>query len=278
MRLIFGGWITVWVVTFPTESIAQQPHPARSPLTCPQGSSLVEETGEEENIGEWCEKEGIREGPYRLWAHGVLRRAGEFNKGQMTGVWRRYTDKGRLTDEGAWNENRPDGVWSFYDSTGRMVDRVLFNKGERVSTKPDTWIWKRGQLMGARIFQKSGGQVGTAFLSFVPGKKRGPLTEWVGAISLGGLKSRDPVKPLVWVLSASAGMRFRINGLESFRFEPRIGAHSWIGSAIAPSLHLDSGYELVPGRAAIVGGIERVSFKVNQATLLRVGFEYRFGD
>ena len=278
MYRIFGWWITAWVAALPIATFAQPLGSSKEPVTCPQGANRVEEATEDDALGEWCEKDGVREGPYRLWNQGLLSRTGEFKQGRMTGNWKRYSKTGQLTDEGAWRDNRPEGVWTFYDAEGRVSDRIQFQNGERVSTEPDSWTWKRGQLLGARIFQESGGQVGTAFISFVPGKKRGPLTEWIGALSLGGLKSRDPVKPLVWVLTASGGMRFRIKGFESFRIEPRVGVHSWVGSATASSVHLDTGYEIVPGRTAIVAGLERVSFKVNSATLLRFGLEYRIGD
>ncbi len=252
-------------------------------LECPPGTNHVEETTAGDAVGEWCEKDGARQGPYILREEGTLSRSGEFKDGKMNGLWRRYSKTGKLIDEGTWADNLPDGVWTFFDSEGKVSNRMTFARGERVikdqvKTVPNPWIWKRGQILGAGIFQDSGGQVGTAFLSFVPGYHRGELTEWVSALALGGLKSRDSVKPVVWVFSASAGMRLRLSGFERFRLEPRIGVHSWLGSATAASFHIDTGYDFLPGRAAVVAGVEQVSFKVNGTTLLKVGVEYRFQD
>jgi hypothetical protein len=250
-------------------------------LGCPGGSTRVEEATETGELGEWCERNGLREGAYRLRVQGVVVRSGEFRQGRMNGVWKRYSESGRLIDEGPWKDNRPDGTWTFYDTLGNVHHQTLYREGLPVpdpTGESNPWIWKRAQVLGAAILQRSGGQVGTLFLSYHPGFKRSELTEWVGAISVGGLKSRDPSKPFVWVLSGSAGMRFRLKQLERLRLEPRIGIQSWIGSATAPSLNFDTGYDFLEGRAAVVGGVEQVNFKVNGTTVLRVGLEYRLGD
>ncbi len=250
-----------------------------STVSCPEGSVHVEETSETGAVGEWCEKDGLRHGPYVLREEGVLTRSGEFNHGKMSGLWKRHSKSGTVLDEGNWTENQPDGIWTFYDPDGKVLNRITFVRGERVeNSSPQRWIWKRGQVLGAGVFQKSGGQVRTAFLNYLPGYRRGELTEWVGALSWGGLKSRDSVKPVVWVLSASAGMRLRLENFDRFRVEPRIGVHTWLGSANAASFHFDTGYDFVPGKAAVVAGLEHVNFKVNPTTLIKVGLEYRFGE
>ena len=246
------------------------------PVRCPEGSLHVEEKTDEGATGEWCEKDGVRDGPYILHEDGVLSRTGEFKQGKMSGLWRRYSRKGQLIDEGTWSDNLPDGTWTFFDQDGKITHQLSFDRGERVRNEPSPWILKRGQILGAGFFQSSGGRVGTGLVSYVPGFKRGQLTEWVGALTLGGLKSRDSIKPVVWVLSASAGMRLRMSGFERFRLEPKVGIHSWLGSATAASFHLDTGYDILSGRAAWVGGLEHVGFKVNGTTLIRFGFEYRF--
>jgi hypothetical protein len=196
----------------------------------------------------------------------------------MNGLWKRYSKSGAVLDEGSWTDNQPDGVWTFFDPDGKVLNRITFIRGDRVDNESPRWILKRGQALGAGVFQKSGGQVGTGFFCYSPGYRRGEFTEWVGALSWGGLKSRDSVKPVVWVISASAGMRLRLKNFDRFRVEPRVGVHSWLGSATAPSFHLDTGYDFYRGKAAVVAGLEQVNFKVNPTTLLKVGLEYRFGE
>jgi len=269
------------VVLFCAFSTCLAPTAFADSLVCPEGSTHVEESTETGELGEWCEKNGLRDGAYRLQVHGVVVRSGEFRQGRMNGVWKRYSESGRLVDEGPWKDNRPDGTWTFYDTLGKIHHQTTYQEGVPVPEsmeEPNPWIWKRAQVLGAAILQRSGGQVGTLFLSYHPGFKRGELTEWVGAISAGGLKSRDSAKSFVWVLSGSAGMRFRLKQLARLRLEPRIGIQSWLGSATAPALHFDCGYDFLDGRAAVVGGVEQVNFKVNGTTVLRIGLEYRFGD
>lgn len=259
-----------------------------APLECPATAVRIEEKTESGDRGEWCEVMGIREGPYRLWVGDRLERSGNFKAGKMSGQWQRYHSSGSVSDEGTWEDNLPHGTWSFFSPSGAVIETRQFDRGSAVSaevknTLPsppgNPWILDRARAEWVGIYQKSGGQLGTLFSSWVPSWRRGPLSEWVGGFGLGFLKSRSSERDWVFAVDLSAGIRLRPAFADAWFSEFRAGVQSWIGSsATAPSVHLRLGRGWMENRLAVTAGVQRVLFEVNHTTLVGAGLEYRFGN
>lgn len=65
-------------------------------LDCPVGA--MENTQPWSKLGamKFCELNGLQEGPWEAWEHGVLQIRGGYAAGEADGAWRYYDDQGRV--------------------------------------------------------------------------------------------------------------------------------------------------------------------------------------
>jgi hypothetical protein len=119
-------------------------------LDCGGGDDLL--GANEDSYELWCERDGVRQGPYELWSiesgltvkanysggqlEGLFLRfdsggqvvvEGRFHDGEPDGVWRRHFPNGRLKDRGEWRQGRPTGRWEFFTESGRKVREFDFS-------------------------------------------------------------------------------------------------------------------------------------------------------
>ena len=122
---------------------------ARGELVCAPESRSVQETTDTGEVAEWCERNGQRDGSYRLFISGKLVREGQYEKGSLSGEWKRYHSNGRLKDIGFWRENKPEGLWRFFGEDGTMVREIRFEDGKELSLPEADPFLRQWTLEGA---------------------------------------------------------------------------------------------------------------------------------
>jgi hypothetical protein len=250
---------------------------------CPKGARSIQETTDSGEVAEWCEKDGRRDGPYRLYISGKVSREGRYEKGTLSGEWRRYHTNGNLKDTGLWRENKPHGLWQFFGEDGSLIRETLYENGveQRPAEKDDfarKWAFLRGRLEGASIRQKFGGSVRSFFAGWSPAYAFHRSFEWTLPLSFSALKSRDPAKSWIILIDASSGLRYRDPWSGQYSIEPSIGFQSWLGSAGALNPGLRVGREFKRNGWRVQVGVNRLLFRVNPATVLSLGMELDLGS
>lgn len=123
---------------------------------CPEGLDPVIGKSEDGRKANWCEKGGLKEGPYvEFHASGAVRTRAEFKKGLKNGRfvrfhengkkesegffkddlqhgdWTRWHESGQKRDEGKWKNDRPNGIWRAWNPGGTPAFEGRFDQGAR---------------------------------------------------------------------------------------------------------------------------------------------------
>ena len=69
-------------------------------------------------------------GDYReSYANRNLKELGYFYKGLKTGIWRSWSQNGKLTEDYTWNFGEKNGIYHKYDSLGKVLERGKYCNG-----------------------------------------------------------------------------------------------------------------------------------------------------
>lgn len=121
---------------------------------CPEGTSL-KGAAPPDGTEQWCEKDGIKEGPYTSWHDdGKKSEHGQYVKGMKDGRWTAWYDTGQVEWEAEYKQDEKHGAWSrFYRngvqaSDGRYVDGKM--EGRWISWFNNGKKSEEGQMKGGK--------------------------------------------------------------------------------------------------------------------------------
>ena len=97
-------------------------------------------------------KDGVKDGPYKEYSNGVLRKEGQYINDKEEGEWRVYSSVHNSNDNTLlwkqhWSNGEPVGIWEkFYQGTGK-----LYKKGQMSKSMTEIGWWElystNGNLM-----------------------------------------------------------------------------------------------------------------------------------
>jgi antitoxin component YwqK of YwqJK toxin-antitoxin module len=104
-------------------------------------------------------KEGEKHGEWRFYHNTIsntVSEIGTYIKGEMSGIWTRFHENGRLQSEGPYIEDKKEGIWKWYNTDGTLDSIVPFKSGleEGISER----YWRSGSLWQRGLY-KSGNRV-----------------------------------------------------------------------------------------------------------------------
>ena len=116
----------------------EKPFWQRGAKACPAGARL-EGAAPPAGREVYCARGKTRIGAYVRWSASGERMAesGQYDRGQRTGVWKRFDDKGVLRETGPYRASKKHGVWSEWHPGGAQAVDGRFVDG----VKHGRWTW-----------------------------------------------------------------------------------------------------------------------------------------
>jgi len=121
-----------------------------APLPCPAGTHL---TRSSDPPSQWCERQGVREGPFESWWDPFQRlEAGRYAAGERSGTWLRWYAGGVLAARTGYDGGRFDGEHARWSPHGVLVERGVHTGGSRfvfdAFTDEGRLVWRFDRRQG----------------------------------------------------------------------------------------------------------------------------------